>query len=149
MTLRLHGHSWQSAAYRVRLALALKRLDYEQQPHDLRIGMQGAPDYPAFNPQGLVPALETTKRVLVQSPAILEWLEERYPYPMLLPAAAGVAPAASADTRRLSWRRQRTYRMQLALGAFLAGPRHLRQRSMHGSVAHTLASRRGRRDDGA
>lgn len=89
MTLRLHGYWRSSAAYRVRIALALKGLDYDQRPHDLRIGAQGAPDYLALNPQGLVPALETDEGVLVQSPAILEWLEERLPHPALLPAATG------------------------------------------------------------
>lgn len=89
MTLRLHGYWRSSAAYRVRLALALKGLDYDQHPHDLRTGAQGVPAYVALNPQGLVPALETDDGVLVQSPAILEWLEERHPRPALLPAAAG------------------------------------------------------------
>lgn len=88
MTLRLHGYWRSSAAYRVRLALALKELDYDQHPHDLRTGAQGAPDYLALNPQGLVPALETDDGVLVQSPAILEWLEESHPRPPLLPTAA-------------------------------------------------------------
>lgn len=89
MTLGLHGYWRSGAAYRVRLALALKGLDYDQRPHDLRMGAQGVPDYLALNPQGLVPALETDEGVLVQSPAILEWLEERHPHPALLPAATG------------------------------------------------------------
>ncbi len=89
MTLRLHGYWRSSAAYRVRLALALKGLPYDQQPHDLRTGAQADADYLAFAPQGLVPALETDDGVLTQSPAILEWLEERYPRPPLLPAGAG------------------------------------------------------------
>lgn len=42
----------------------------------------------ALNPQGLVPALQHESRVLIQSPAIVEWLEERYPQPPLLPADA-------------------------------------------------------------
>ena len=77
----LHGYWRSSAAYRVRIALALKGVAYEQVTHDLRTGAQGA-----LNPQAMVPALETDGLVLVQSPAILEWIEERYPEPALLPS---------------------------------------------------------------
>ena len=86
MTLRLHGYWRSSAAYRVRLALGLKRLAYEQVPHDLRTGAQATPDYRALNPQALLPTLEADGLVLTQSPAILEWLDERFPDPPLLPA---------------------------------------------------------------
>jgi len=84
----LHGYWRSSAAYRVRIALALKGLAYEQVCHDLRTGEHRAAAYRAVNLQGRVPALEADGRVLVQSPAILEWLEERYPDPPLLPAGA-------------------------------------------------------------
>lgn len=86
MSLTLHGYWRSSAAYRVRLALGLKRLSYDSVPHDLRTGAQRAEDYRALQPQGLVPALEGPDGVLIQSPAILEWLEERYPDPPLLPS---------------------------------------------------------------
>lgn len=86
MTLRLHGYWRSSAAYRVRLALGLKGLAYEQVPHDLRTGAQSTPDYRALNPQALLPTLEADGLVLTQSPAILEWLDERFPDPPLLPA---------------------------------------------------------------
>lgn len=86
MTLRLHGYWRSSAAYRVRLALGLKGLAYEQVPHDLRTGAQATPDYRALNPQALLPTLEADGLVLTQSPAILEWLDERFPDPPLLPA---------------------------------------------------------------
>lgn len=86
MTLRLHGYWRSSAAYRVRLALGLKGLTYEQVPHDLRTGAQATPDYRALNPQALLPTLEADGLVLTQSPAILEWLDERFPDPPLLPA---------------------------------------------------------------
>ena len=88
MTPTLHGYWRSGTSYRVRLALALKRLDYEQVTHDLRSGAQRADAYRALNPQGLVPALDTGDAVLTQSPAILEWLEEVYPDPALLPADA-------------------------------------------------------------
>lgn len=85
-TLTLHGYWRSGTSYRVRLALALKGIAYDQATHDLRRGEQREPGYRALQPQGLVPALDTGDAVLTQSPAILEWLEERYPDPPLLPA---------------------------------------------------------------
>ena len=82
----LHGYWRSGAAYRVRIALALKGLAYETQGHDLRTGAQKAADYVALNPQGMVPALQIDGAVLTQSPAILEWLEETPPQPPLLPS---------------------------------------------------------------
>ncbi len=81
----LHGYWRSGAAYRVRIALALKGLAYETQGHDLRTGAQKAADFVALNPQGMVPALQIDGAVLTQSPAILEWLEETHPQPPLLP----------------------------------------------------------------
>lgn len=82
----LHGYWRSGAAYRVRIALALKGLGYESQGHDLRTGAQKAADYLALNPQGMVPALQVDGAVLTQSMAILEWLEETHPTPALLPS---------------------------------------------------------------
>lgn len=84
----LHGYWRSSASYRVRIALALKGLDCRQTTHDLRTGAHRAPSYRALNPQALVPALETPDGVLTQSSAIIEWLDEEYPNPPLLPAKA-------------------------------------------------------------
>jgi maleylpyruvate isomerase len=84
--IRLHGYWRSGTSYRTRIALNLKGLAYEQVTHDLRRGEQGAPAYRALQPQGLVPALEIDGQVLIQSPAILEWLEETHPLPPLLPA---------------------------------------------------------------
>ncbi|WP_374598423.1 maleylacetoacetate isomerase [Brevundimonas sp.] len=81
----LHGYWRSGAAYRVRIALALKGIAYETQGHDLRSGAQKTADYVALNPQGMVPALQIEGAVLTQSPAILEWLEETHPQPPLLP----------------------------------------------------------------
>lgn len=83
----LHGYWRSSAVYRVRIALALKGLDYDQIGHDLRRGEQRDPAYKAIAPAGLVPAIEHGGEAFVQSLAILEWLEERWPNPPLLPAA--------------------------------------------------------------
>lgn len=88
MSLTLHGYWRSTAAYRVRIALAVKGVDYAQVTHDLRKGAQRDASYRALNPQGLVPALETEDAVLTQSPAILEWIDETYPDPPLLPADA-------------------------------------------------------------
>lgn len=89
MSLVLHGYWRSSAAYRVRIALALKGLDYQPVTHDLRAGEQRAPAYRAMAPQGLVPTLEADGQALTQSLAILEWLEETHPMPALLPSDPG------------------------------------------------------------
>jgi len=88
VSLTLHGYWRSTTVYRVRIALALKGVAYEQVAHDLRTGAQREVGYRALNPQGLVPALEADDAVLTQSPAILEWIEETYPDPPLLPADA-------------------------------------------------------------
>lgn len=83
----LYGYYRSSAAYRVRIALNLKGLDYRQQPINLLKGEQRAPAYLALNPQGLVPALLDNGQLLTQSLAICEYLDEAYPdTPALLPA---------------------------------------------------------------
>lgn len=84
----LHGYFRSGTSYRTRIALNLKGLSYETRGIDLRTGAQKSDAYLALNPQGMVPALETPEGVLVQSPAILEWLEERHPRPPLLPDTA-------------------------------------------------------------
>ena len=81
----LHGYWRSGTSYRTRIALNLKGLSYEQMPVDLRAGDQRSEVFLALNPQGLVPALEVDGQILTQSPAILEWLEERFPDPPLLP----------------------------------------------------------------
>ena len=92
--LTLYSYWRSSAAYRVRIGLNLKGLDYALVPvHLVRDGgQQHAPGYAALNPQQLVPALRDGERVLTQSLAILEYLEETRPQPPLLPVdAAGRA----------------------------------------------------------
>jgi len=88
MDLVLHGYFRSSAAWRVRIALALKGVAAAQVARHLRKGEQSAPDHLALNPQGLVPTLEVAGQgALTQSLAIVEWLEETQPGPKLLPAA--------------------------------------------------------------
>lgn len=84
--LVLHDYWRSGTSYRTRIALNVKGLAYDQVPVDLRAGEQRGADYRALNPQGLVPALVAGDRVLTQSSAIIEWLDERYPDPPLLPA---------------------------------------------------------------
>jgi maleylacetoacetate isomerase len=83
--LILHGYFRSSAAYRVRIALGLKGLAYDLVSVHLRRKDQRSAGYLALNPQGLVPALEADGLVLTQSLAIVEWLDETWPEPPLLP----------------------------------------------------------------
>jgi len=94
----LHDYWRSSAAFRVRIALALKGIEPERRYVHLRKGEQRAPGYLARNPQGLVPMLEDGALALTQSLAIIEYLEETHPEPALLPAA----PAQRAWVRALA-----------------------------------------------
>lgn len=89
-TLTLHSYWRSSAAYRVRIGLNLKGLDYAIEPvHLVRDGGEQRSDaYAALNPQKLVPTLQHGERRLTQSLAILEYLDEAFPAPPLLPTDA-------------------------------------------------------------
>jgi maleylacetoacetate isomerase len=86
--MKLYGYFRSSAAFRVRIALNLKKLDYESAFIHLRRGDQRQPSFRGVNPQGLVPALEIDDTVLIQSLPIIEYLEETHPTPPLLPPDA-------------------------------------------------------------
>ncbi len=86
MTLVLHGYWRSGTSYRTRIALNLKKLDYEIRPVNLLAGEQAGTSYRDIDPQGLVPTLQTPDGALIQSPAILEWLEETHPELPLLPS---------------------------------------------------------------
>jgi maleylpyruvate isomerase len=102
MRLALYSYWRSSSAWRVRIGLALKGLEYETRPVDLRAGLQFSPEHRARNPMAQVPVLEVEEagRVhhLAQSMAILEWLEERFPSAPLLPGD----PYARARVRMLA-----------------------------------------------
>lgn len=84
--MRLHNFFRSSTSTRLRVALNLKGLTYEYVAYSLRDGDHRAPGYLAKNPAGLVPALELDDgAVLTQSLAIIEWLDETHPSPLLLP----------------------------------------------------------------
>ena len=84
--LILHGYWRSGTSYRTRIALGLKKLAYQYRAVNLLAGEQRGHAYRSLQPQGLVPTLEVDGHVLAQSPAIIEYLEERWPEPALLPA---------------------------------------------------------------
>ena len=87
--IQLYSYFRSSAAYRVRIALNLKGIKYEQLPINLVTNEQNSPEYLTVNPQGLVPAIELEDgTTITQSTAILEWVDEKYPEPPLYPHAA-------------------------------------------------------------
>ena len=86
--MKLYNFFRSGTSHRLRIALNLKGLDAQYVPVDLRTEEHLHDEFRAVNPQMLVPALERDGRVLIQSPAIIEWLEETHPEPALLPAAA-------------------------------------------------------------
>jgi len=87
MGLRLYDYWRSSAAYRVRIALALKGVAYDSVPVNIFPGHdeQLLPEYLERNPQGRVPVLETDQGLLTQSLAIIVWIDDAYPGPALMP----------------------------------------------------------------
>ena len=96
--MKLYSFFRSSAAFRVRIALNLKQIAYETVAVHLRRNDQSKPDYRAVNPQGLVPALQDSGLKLIQSFAIIEYLDEVHPDPPLLPKD----PAGRARVRALA-----------------------------------------------
>ena len=87
--MKLYSFFRSGTSHRLRIALNLKGVAYEQVAVDLRREEHLGDAFKAINPQQLVPVLEADERLMIQSPAIIEWLEERYPTPPLLPGDAG------------------------------------------------------------
>lgn len=86
--MKLYNYYRSGTSHRTRIALNLKGLSYDYVPVNLRTGEARSEQYLALNPQGLVPLLDVEGHKLWQSPAIIEYLEERWPEPSLLPADA-------------------------------------------------------------
>ena len=86
--MNLHSFFRSGTSHRLRIALNLKGLAYNYVAVDLRREEHLSEAFRAVNPQGMVPALEIDGQIKTQSPAIIEWLEERYPTPALLPSNA-------------------------------------------------------------
>ncbi|GJD49113.1 Maleylpyruvate isomerase [Methylobacterium crusticola] len=115
--MRMIGNWRSAAAFRVRIALNLKGLPYEETFIDLDAGDQHRPEFRAINPQGAVPAFfDGDGPPLTQSLAILEYLEETHPEPALLPRepkararARSLAQVVAGDTHPLYVPRVRSY----------------------------------------
>jgi maleylpyruvate isomerase len=86
--MKLYSFFRSGTSHRLRIALNLKGIATDYVAIDLRVDEQQKEAFKAINPQGMVPALDTGEQVLIQSPAIIEWLEEKHPTPALLPAGA-------------------------------------------------------------
>jgi maleylpyruvate isomerase len=86
--MKLYNYFRSGSSHRLRIALELKGLRYDYIAVDLRRDAQLEAAFREVNPQAMVPALDEGNQVLIQSPAIIEWLEERYPDPPLLPSDA-------------------------------------------------------------
>ena len=85
--MQLFSFFRSGTSHRLRIALNLKGLATEYVAVDLRTEAHQSADYKALNPQGLVPTLVKDSKVMTQSPAIIEWLEETHPTPALLPTS--------------------------------------------------------------
>src|SRR5688572_281906 len=96
--MRLYSFFRSSAAYRVRIALNVKGVDYETVSVDLPSAAHRAPEFRAVNPQATIPTLDDDGTVLWQSLAIIEYLDARYPTPRLIPAE----PVARARVQALA-----------------------------------------------
>jgi maleylacetoacetate isomerase len=116
--MKLYTYFRSSAAYRVRIALNLKGLEYESLPRHLTRGggEHRQSDYLAVNPQGLIPVLVDGETLITQSLAIIEYLEETHPDPPLLPRTAAqrararsLALAIACDIHPLNNLRVLTY----------------------------------------
>lgn len=97
MKLRLYDYWRSSASYRVRIALAMKGLDYERVTVDLAAAEQFGAANRARNPQAQVPTLEADGVPMIQSIAIIEWLDANFPEPRLIPADPAARARAMAQ----------------------------------------------------
>jgi maleylpyruvate isomerase len=86
--MKLYNFFRSGTSHRLRIALNLKGIATEYVAVDLRVEEHLKDAFKSVNPQQLVPALDTGEQMLIQSPAIIEWLEEKYPTPALLPTGA-------------------------------------------------------------
>jgi maleylacetoacetate isomerase len=130
----LYDYYRSSAAYRVRIGLNLKGVDYERRPVNLLESEQTADEYRALNPQGLVPTLEIDDHWLVQSLSILVYLDQRFPDPPLMPRSAldgahvrAMALAVACDIHPLN---------NLRVLKYLSGPLDLGQEQRDTWYAH-------------
>lgn len=121
--MKLYNFFRSGTSHRLRIALNLKGLKTDYVAVDLRTEQHLKDEFKAVNPQMLVPALDVDGRVLIQSPAIIEWLEETHPTPALLPVHAddrahvrALAALVSCDIHPINNRRILEY-LRKTLGA--------------------------------
>ena len=121
--MKIYNYFRSGTSHRLRIVLNLKGLDWDYVAVDLRAEAHFDAAFKALNPQGLVPTLIDGDLVLTQSPAIIEWLEERYPTPALLPTDAddrarvrALAAVVGCDIHPLNNRRVLEY-LRHTLGA--------------------------------
>ena len=133
----LYDYFRSSAAYRVRIALNLKGIDYESVPVNLAEGAQKESGYRARNPQGFVPMLEMAGQRLTQSLAIIDWLDATFPEPRLIPAdpadrahAMALALAIACDIHPLN---------NLRVLKYLGGPLGQDEETRNAWYAHWIA----------
>jgi maleylpyruvate isomerase len=123
--MKLYDYGFSSAAYRVRIALNLKGISYDSVDIDLIKdgGIQHSEAYKKVNPQELIPSLETDGRVIGQSLAIIEYLDECYPEPRLLPTY----PMERARVREIAY----------AIACDIHPPNNLRMRQKLVQMGHS------------
>ena len=87
-TMKVYNYFRSGTSHRLRIAMNLKRVSYDYVAVNLRTEEHFTDSFKAINPQGFVPAVAFEDHVLIQSPAIIEWLEERFTEPPLLPVGS-------------------------------------------------------------
>jgi maleylpyruvate isomerase len=131
--IKLHHNVNSSASFRVRIALKLKSIPYVSIPHDLDTLTQGDASYLELNPQGMLPTIEHDLIVITQSLAILDYLDELFPLPPLLPSDAlgrvrvrSLFEMVAADPHPLTTRRvgRQLKRLGHSQSEFLTWQRH-------------------------
>ena len=120
--MKLYSFFRSGTSHRTRIILNLKGLNYEMEYISLAKNEQHQSEFKALNPQCFVPVLDTGSERLLQSPAIIEWLEEQYPEPALLPTDAlakekvrAIAAVIGCDIHPLNNKRVLEYLRQLGL----------------------------------
>ncbi|ENX23945.1 maleylacetoacetate isomerase [Acinetobacter vivianii] len=120
--MKLYSFFRSGTSHRTRIILNLKGLNYEMEYISLAKNEHHQSEFKALNPQGFVPVLDTGSERLLQSPAIIEWLEEQYPEPALLPTDAlakekirAIAALIGCDIHPLNNKRVLEYLRQLGL----------------------------------
>ncbi|ENU91132.1 maleylacetoacetate isomerase [Acinetobacter vivianii] len=120
--MKLYSFFRSGTSHRTRIILNLKGLNYEMEYVSLAKNEHHQSEFKALNPQGFVPVLDTGSERLLQSPAIIEWLEEQYPEPALLPTDAlakekvrAIAALIGCDIHPLNNKRVLEYLRQLGL----------------------------------